>query len=328
MRILLLILLVLALPAAAQRSVTSTNKFKVARTLFEQGNYEKASLALEAIVKEDSTYIDAQYLLGLSYLGQKKYKEAQEKLQATIDLDKLFLPAYQFLGQILLEQKKYKEAREHFLKMMTVPNGGTTARYCLGVVAYVQKDLAGAETEWRETLRLDPKHASAHNNLGILLQSGGKHREAIGEFKQAVRLSPDNPMYRFNVAWEYAELGEKNDAKQELERMKPRVGKRSDLENLGFALYAWLSGDADMALKRARIAVNQNPDLTQGLTLIARALEQQKKLDEARPAWQAVLDSDPNVKEAEAALKRIPEPKPSPSASPEASPVPQETPSP
>jgi tetratricopeptide (TPR) repeat protein len=316
-----LLITVLLSPLGAQaQNVNARNNYKVGRTYFEKGEYDKAIENFEKAIKDDSTFADAHYLLGLSYMAQKKYDKAKEKLEYVIRLDSSFLGAYQNLGNVFLEQKKYKECKENFEKMKSIPRAAPEAFFCLGVLAYAQQDLKEAEKQWRETLRLDAKNARARYNLGVLHEAEERKKEALADYAAAAALNPENPRYVVSQASVYLELGQKNEAKNCLDKTKKLSEKRHDIGFLAEALTQFSLEQYDKVVVACNAALDRNPDLTTALLLKARALEHLKKNEEARQAYQAAADSDPNIKEAKTALERL-----KPSATPTPSPTPTST---
>lgn len=310
--------------AAFAQPIGARNNFKVGRTYFEKEDYEHAIEAFQKAVKEEPHYPDAIYLIGMSYYGLKKYDKAKEFLEKTITMEAGFFPAYANLGNVYIAEKKYKEAKAHFQHMMSVPKAAPTATYCLGVLAYVQQDLKEAEKQWRETLRLDSKNARARNNLGVLHEAEDRKKEALTDYIEASRLDPPNPGYITSQAFVQFDLGNKTGAKTLLDKAKRFSDKRHDIGFVAEGLNQFIDGRYDKTIVACNAALKLNPELTQAELLKARALEAQKKPEEARKSYEAVIESDPNVKEAKLALDRIKSADPAPKKDdkPEASPTP------
>ncbi len=301
--------LALCLPAPPQ-PVSSRNKYKIGRGFFTRGDYNQAVQYLREALKEDPNYLDALYMLGLSYYGQKNYAKAEEQLGLVIRYDPQFVEAYQYLGQIYMAQKKYDQAKAHFQKMSGVPGGGVAAQYCLGVVFYQQQNLPMAEKSWKEAIRLDNKNARSHNNLGVLRSAEGKFVEAMTEFQLAAKLDPENPSYLVNLASAMIELKQNENARLQLQRADKLSGKRIDVGAVGAAYLAKIDKQWEKVLQYTTMALTQNDDYTQAMLLKGEALEQLKKPEEALKMYEQALESDPNVKEAEAAVARLKKPEP------------------
>jgi tetratricopeptide (TPR) repeat protein len=292
-------------PCWAQ-SVGARNTFKIGRSTFEKGDYKKALEYFERAVKEEQGYSDAHYMAGLCYLGLKDYEKAKEKLNYTIQIEPKFLPAYQQLGNIFLIQKKYSDAKEHFIKMSRVPGGNASSIYCLGVVAYAQKDLKEAERQFREAVKLDSKMARAENNLGVLQFQQKRNLEAITHFRRAMNLVPDNQSYTANLALVYVEQGDKAQARPLLDKIQRHSGKRLDLASFAQAMEGYLQNRWAECIKDCDLALATNEDLTWAMVLKMRSQKQLKVPDaELKKTVEAIIESDPNVTEAETELTRI-----------------------
>lgn len=315
-------------PCWAQ-SVGARNTFKIGRSTFEKGDYKKALEYFERAFKEEQGYSDAHYMAGLCYLGLKDYEKAKEKLNYTIQIEPKFLPAYQQLGNIFLIQKKYSEAKEHFIKMSRVPGGNAASIYCLGVVAYAQKDLKEAERQFREAIKLDAKMARAENNLGVLQFQQKRNLEAITHFRRAMNLMPENQSYTANLALVYVEQGDKGQARPLLDKIQRHSGKRLDLASFAQAMEGYLQGRWADCIKDCDLALVTNEDLTWAMLLKMRCQKQLKVPDaELKKTVEAILESDPNVAEADTELTRLNAAAATPAPGASATPAPSGTPTP
>ena len=73
----------------------------------------------------------------------------------------------------------------------------------------------------QKTLGMNPKFAPAHQTLGWILLNKGKHQEAIREFQQAVQLAgPDDMDLTLDLGYAYATVGNQNEARRILAKMK------------------------------------------------------------------------------------------------------------
>jgi tetratricopeptide (TPR) repeat protein len=173
------------------------------------------------------------------------------------------------------------------------------------VVAYQEGNLAAAERSWKESSRLDPKDGRSRNNLGVLAQAQGKHQEALLHFQMAAKLVPENPAYLLNESWELLALGRKDTARKQLLRIQRLSDQRHDVGFLALALLSKLDGKWEVAVTHCDSCLKRNPEYTQAWLLKGEALEQLKKPAEALESYKKAVESDPNVKEADAAAARL-----------------------
>lgn len=64
-------------------------------------------------------------------------------------------------------------------------------------------DHASGVRYWREAIANDPKLALAYNNLGIHYSHNGQFAFGLENYDKAIKLDPDNPDFKFNLAQLY-----------------------------------------------------------------------------------------------------------------------------
>ena len=74
------------------------------------------------------------------------------------------------------------------------------AIYAEGMQALQRGELSAARAAFEKVLRLAPRSAEAHNSLGWVLLAEGKIDPAIRELQAAVKIKPDFPQARINLA--------------------------------------------------------------------------------------------------------------------------------
>jgi Flp pilus assembly protein TadD len=74
------------------------------------------------------------------------------------------------------------------------------AHYALGHVLMVLGECHQAEASLREALRLDPGFFEAHSELGVNPAKVGNREDAHAEFRTAMRIRPDDPQVKANLA--------------------------------------------------------------------------------------------------------------------------------
>jgi tetratricopeptide (TPR) repeat protein len=99
-------------------------------------------------------------------LGRRE--EAHAKFERAIALQPDYAPAHISLGTLLLEAGRLDDALHHFRAALEHSRGATAAE--------------------------------AHNGMGVALANKGALESAIGHFREAVRLRPDYPEARANLA--------------------------------------------------------------------------------------------------------------------------------
>lgn len=113
-------------------------------------------------------------------------------------------PAIRFaLGHFLLRAGQPHEALAHLRRAAELAPGDAKVRNAIGDAAAALGDLATARAAYAEAVARDPTLASAHSNLCAALSHAGRALEAIDAGETAVRLAPQDPIARFNLAVAY-----------------------------------------------------------------------------------------------------------------------------
>jgi predicted Zn-dependent protease len=82
------------------------------------------------------------------------------------------------------------------------------ARYARAIAYYRQPDLAKAVPLIDQLIREEPKNPYFHELKGQMLFENGKVREALPSYEEAVRLAPDQPLLRVELAQVQVETGD------------------------------------------------------------------------------------------------------------------------
>ncbi|MEK7752200.1 MAG: tetratricopeptide repeat protein [Acidobacteriota bacterium] len=137
-------------------------------------------------------------------------------------------------------------------------------------------------------LRLDPKHAAARQSLVALLMGRGRGAEAQGVLREGLAVQPENTAWSMLLARLQIEAGDKAGALATLDTALPHAKNRPDYHAfVGTVLQ--LQGRHKDAIAHYEVAVRLSPDSGRWLTGLAISLEDEKRLPEARDAYQRAL---------------------------------------
>jgi tetratricopeptide (TPR) repeat protein len=211
-------------------------------TLLELGRLDEAAGSLEASLGIEPDSAEAHHSLGTVLLRARRPAEAIAQFNEAVRLDpahaearnnlgmalemtgRLPEAAAQYaeaarvkpsaitldnLGYALLRMGRHDEALAHFESAVRLQPDYAPARISLGTLLLD----AGRVEEALQHYRVAVEHsqgstaAEAHNGMGVALASSGAIDSAIGHFRDAVRLRPDYPEARQNLARAISQRG-------------------------------------------------------------------------------------------------------------------------
>ena len=108
---------------------------------------------------------------------------------------------------------------------LTAPDEPTAAatpesRLNDGLALADKQDWRGAEAAFRDAIRLRSAFPEAWNGLGHALRMQKNYRESVESYQEALRLRPDYPQALEYLGEAYVELGELDEARALLRRLR------------------------------------------------------------------------------------------------------------
>ena len=152
-------------------------------TLWQEGDFPKASDELRAAIRAKPDYAEAYYTLGTVLKQQGSLQDAATALRQAIRLQPDFMGAHTTLASVLRQQgdtagaAAESRAGEQIAKQKTSLQTATfvtnSGRRLLDV-----GDVEGAVAQFRSAITLVPTYAPAHLHLAQALQRKGEKAEA------------------------------------------------------------------------------------------------------------------------------------------------------
>ena len=147
-------------------------------------------------------------LKGLLYREQQDSVNAEKQFKEAVLADSNYLPPYYALARLYLEEKQSDRAIEQFNKTLEKNPGQTAAHMFLGMIYDSKKDSEKAQHHYRAALDVDPGFAPAANNLAYLLADlNGDLNEALKLANIAKKANPDDPSIADTLGWVYYKRG-------------------------------------------------------------------------------------------------------------------------
>jgi type IV pilus assembly protein PilF len=232
---------------------------------------------------------------GCATMPQSNDPLASYSQQQLVELGEKFLAAGD-TGQALTYLVRARQQR---------PND-PVIHYDLGLAYQARQMPEKAKEQFLKALRLKPGYAEAQNALGALYAEQGQLDEALRYFKLAL----DSPFYR-TPQYAYYNIGriyeQKNDLEAALSSYRRAVQIRSNytpaLYRMGKVLEA-LNRNAE-ALQAYGEAIHYTPDFAEAQFDYGRLSLKVGHLQDARNAFERVLDAAPRTKLAAEAARYL-----------------------
>lgn len=145
--------------------------------------------------------------------------------------DSMFLS---HLGEIAISHKDYQAAKVNYLAVIKIHPTDATA---FNNLAWTEARLNGEDAMKYAELanKFAPNQPAFMDTLATIHSSRKEHDKAISVQREVVKLQPENPLFRMNLAKIYINAGDKLNARQELDRLAAMGGKfsgRAEVESM------------------------------------------------------------------------------------------------
>jgi Flp pilus assembly protein TadD len=160
-----------------------------------------------------------QAIMGLAHLYMEEGEDAQAKpwLELELHLNPHDFIAYYGLGLAAHREKNNQEAYRYFLKAVEEKPDFGFSQQELGITLVELKRYAEALGPLSRAEKLGLDNARLENYLGGALANVGRLKEAVLRYQKAIKLAPDDPQYRLNLALAYLKMGDRQIAQREFE---------------------------------------------------------------------------------------------------------------
>ena len=233
---------------AIDPSLTMRAQFPLAVSLFEQHKFPEARGALDAVRRAEGDRPGVLYYLGRMDLEEHNYHQAVENLSEA-SAHPPFPDTAFYLGLAYLDEGSESEAEQWLKRAMEVNAADSRAEYELAKLyrkqgrqnesqlAFERSRAIKAQSDKLSQLKWacgqeldrgpagaapsceqlnDPNNAESLTALGILYGQHGQLIESLQPFERAVKLSPEVPQMRYNLAFTYFRLERFAEARESL----------------------------------------------------------------------------------------------------------------
>ncbi|MBK7793959.1 MAG: PEP-CTERM system TPR-repeat protein PrsT [Betaproteobacteria bacterium] len=305
--------------------------------LAAQGKFDEATKQLEAMQKVAPKQPQTLYVKATLDYRQKNFAAAREAVQGVLQVAPDYLPGLVLSGAIDYELKSYAQAEASLTKVLQrAPNAGF-ARRVLAATYLRERQPAKALDTLKPLLEGAPTDAALASLAGEIYLQNGNIDEGARYFEMAARIDPKNTPTRTALALTHLAKGETDRAFRELEDTAATdTGIRADMALIAASMR---KRDYDRALAAIDALEKKQPDnplaqnlrggvmlakrdvagarknFEKALTIdkgyvpaaanLARLDIAEKKPDDAKKRFEAVLEKDPKNVQALLALAEL-----------------------
>jgi tetratricopeptide (TPR) repeat protein len=235
----------------------------------QQNKVAEARARVDALLARTPNQPELMMLAAQVYGAQKDLGLAETTMRRAIQVDPSSTRAYGMLANILLASGKLDAARVEFDQMAQRDPKNLAARTMAAMIVHSQNKTADARKRYEAIVDADPTAAVAANNLAwIYAEEGERLDDALRLAQTALTKLPDNAEVNDTIGWIYIKRELPALAVRALEKS---VEKAPDNASYHYHLAMALSksGDAKRARESAQQALKLKPDYTDAQKLLS-----------------------------------------------------------
>ncbi|MDI6844608.1 MAG: tetratricopeptide repeat protein [Candidatus Saccharicenans sp.] len=172
--------------------------------------------------------------LGLAQSMKGNMEASIQAFQKALEVNPQFTEARNNLGTIYFELGQHEKAEAEYRRAIQDPNYASKELpyYNLARLYFVQEKYDEAYEHVQKAIQYRNRFAMAHNLRGLILEKAGDLDEAVLAFEQAVRIVPEDTTFLFNLARAQYNVGLYRKAKENFEKLYPRLVGQEDRETV------------------------------------------------------------------------------------------------
>ena len=171
-----------------------------------QGLYDEAIASYEQAMRIDPALADAHAKLGMLLKAQGRFVEAEGALRKATQLEPRNVDALSELAWVCRALGRPAETVEHYRRAAELRPDLPNTYANLGLALEESGQTGDAIDILRRGLAVKPT-PDLHGNLAITFSRLGNMDEAIEHYEEALRLQPENPFARCNIASALGDMG-------------------------------------------------------------------------------------------------------------------------
>lgn len=179
--------------------------------------------------------------LALALINKGEYVRAEIEINELLKINSNFPSAYNLLGNIYFLKRDFQKAKRYYEMAIELDADLGDARSNLGNVYFEWNSFNKAEECYRRAVQINPNNSYWYGNLGKALIKQEKFELAIESYKKALEIGPELKDYKKILCSIYIILGERLKNKRDLEGAYIFYEKAIALDNGNASLYSKLA---------------------------------------------------------------------------------------
>lgn len=330
MKKILFILLLVTLQACSKKEEKVQNYLESGKSLYQQGNYDKARIEFKNVIQLDGKQADAFYHLALIDEKTQNWQGMFANLMQVASLDPKNIDALLKLGRLNLLSGQMDEAMKQVETALKSSPDNPDALALKGAVLVKKNDLDGAMVLADQVLKQNPEHTDSISLKTVIYLSKKDTGSALATVEKAlqakpqepallllklqihtqtkdlpaieqdylglIRLNPGKDEYTYALIKFYADNGQENKA---LSTLQALIDKNpGNLQPKLVLIDFQMKNNPEQAEKTLQSYLQQYPEEADLYFRLAALHLKQNKIAEAKQTLQKIVELEPDSKES------------------------------
>lgn len=171
-----------------------------AKTLYDQGHYQKAIAILDQLIEGEDDVFEALHLKGNCFQKQDKFVAAVQEYEQAEQLNHRSPDLLAHLGAAYINLTQYKEAEKKLKSALKQDPHHSEAHYFMGNVKYFTFNNTAALKHYDEAIKENPAYRDALYMRAAAHAEMGKYHMALRDYEAVLEIDPQLAVARFNIA--------------------------------------------------------------------------------------------------------------------------------
>ncbi len=260
-------------------------------------DFEQAERIYKNLLINDPDNTELLDLLGSMYLKSGEDDKALSCFNQIIRLRPNDVVALNHLGGIYRRQKKYDESIKVLTQAVVADETNVQSFYNLGFTYKIMERYDDALKCFDMVVKEKSDDVLAYNHIGSIYALKKQHREAVSSYLRGLKIDPNHPILRLNLAKSYDELGDFERAQSEYEAaLKTRPGWLEAIESYADLLLRKNKSQNAKDLVNSALKINSEDVALR--TKLGDVFRKQSDYDSAEHEYTEALSVSPNFKGA------------------------------